>query len=120
MLEEPDLPLTPDRILDGDLFEIDVAVEVNRVPEAQAQAKLRMHEGRVTDEGLVLVGDVTIPSIVAGPGERSVDPEPEPRRIAHRVVLLTHVRVIDVAQLVARIEGDEVVAVAEREIARHR
>src|SRR5437867_3101710 len=120
VLEEPDLPLTPERVLDRDLLEIDVAVEVDRVAEAQAQAKLRMHERRVADECLVLVRDVTILPVVAGPGEGAVDPEPEPRRIPDRVVLLTDVRVVDVAQLVARIEGDEVITVAERKIARDR
>ena len=119
MLEEPDLALSPERVLDGDLFQVDVAVEVDRVTEAQAEAELRAHERRIADEGLMLVRDVPVPPIVPGPRELSIHPEAEPRRFADRMVLLSDVRVIDVTQLVARIKRDEEVAVAEREIARH-
>ena len=105
MLEEPHLPLASECVFDGDLLEVDVPIEVDRVAEPQAQPELRMDERRVTDEGLVLVGDATIPPVVAGPRERSIDPKAEARRIADRVVLLADVGVVDVAELVARIEG---------------
>src|SRR5439155_24354571 len=65
-------------------------------------------------------GEVAVPSVVAAPGELAVDPYPETRRLANGVVLEADVRIEDVAQLVARVERHEEVAVAEREIARHR
>ena len=119
VLEEPYLPLTTERVLDRDLLQVDVAVEVDRVTEAQAQPELGMDERRVTDERLVLVGDVPVPAIISRPRELPVHPDAEPRRLADRVIFLTDVGVVDVAQLVARIKRDEEIAVAERKIARH-
>ena len=41
---------------------------------AKAQAELGVDEGRVANERLVLVGDESVPPIIAGPRELSVDP----------------------------------------------
>src|SRR5205823_12203060 len=91
----------------------------DRVTEAQAQPELGMDEHRVTDERLVLVGDAPVPAIVARPRELPIHPDAEARGLAHRVIFLTDIGVVDVTQLVARIKRDEEVAVAERKIARH-
>jgi len=55
-----------------------------------------------------------LPAVVARPGEDPVGPDAKAAGLATGVVLEADLRVVDVAQLVARIEGDEEVAVPER------
>ena len=119
VLEEAHLPFAAERVLDGDLFEIEVAIEVHGVAHMKEHAELGVPERRIADERLVLVGDRSVPPVVACPGERAIRPDPKARRIAHGVVLHPHVRIKDVSQLIARVEGDEEIPVAERKVARH-
>jgi hypothetical protein len=114
MLERANLAFATELVLDRDLFEVDVPVEVHGVPATKSQAERRVVQGRVTDERLVLVLDVDLPAVVSDPAELSVDPDAESARSADGVVLLSDVGVVDVAQLIARVERDEEIAVAER------
>src|SRR5207302_10073599 len=68
----------------------------------------------------VLVRDAPLPAIVAAPRELAVDPDPESGWVTDGVVLEADVGIENVAELVTSVEGDEEVAVPEREIARHR
>ncbi len=118
MLEDADLAFAPELVLDGDLFEVDVPVEVDRVAASEAQPERLVVQGRVANERLMLVFDVALPVVAADPAELAVDPDAETAGRADRVVLLSNVRVIDVAQLIAGVERDEEVAIAKREVAR--
>src|SRR5206468_5915194 len=117
VLEHADLAFASELVLDCDLFEVDVAVEVHRIAATKAQPERLVVRRRIADECLVLVLDMAFPVVAADPAELAVDPDAEPARRADGVVLLSDVRVIDVAELVARVERDEEVAVAERDAA---
>ena len=79
----------------------------------ELDAQARVTEVRVADERLVLVVDVALPPIVRDPREGTVRPDSEAARVADGVVLETNVWVVDVAEGVGRVEGDEEVAVAQ-------
>src|SRR5207247_5833487 len=118
LVEEAHFAILAGRVLDRDLFEVDVAVEVDCVPAIEAQLERGVIEMSVPDERLVLVIDAPLPAAIADPHERPVGPDSEAARLAGGVVLLTDVGVVEVAQLIVGVEGDEEVAVPEWEIAR--
>ena len=114
VLEDSDLALAPELVLDRDLFEVDVPVKVDSVAAAKAQPERRVVQRRVAHERLVLVGDVDLPVVAADPAEPAVGPDTEAARRADGVVLLPDMRVVDVAELIAPVEGDEEIAIAQR------
>src|SRR4051812_15917194 len=119
VLEDADVAILARLVLDRDFLEVDVAIEIDRVPASQLDPQAGVAQVRVTDEGLVLVIDPPLPALLVDPRELPVDPDAEATGVAGRVVLETDVRVVDVPQRVGAVERDEEVAVAEREIARH-
>jgi hypothetical protein len=52
--------------------------------------------------------------VVTGPREPAVSPDAEAARLAAGVILEADLGVVDVAELIAAIEGDEEIAVPER------
>src|SRR5207248_6965822 len=120
VLEQPRFAVATARVLDGDFLEIQVAVEIDGVTQVQDHAEPSMRERGVANERLVLVRDAPLPAIVAAPRELAVDPDPESGWVTDGVVLEADVGIENVAELVTSVEGDEEVAVPEREIARHR
>src|SRR5881409_1525297 len=93
VLEHADLAFASELVLDGDLFEVDVAVEVNRIAATKAQPQRLVVHCRVAHERLVLVFDVALPVVAPDPAELAVDPHAEPARRADGVILLSDVRV---------------------------
>jgi hypothetical protein len=61
-----------------------------------------------------------VPPVGRDPREAAVDPHAEAAREAAGVVLLADVRVVDVADLVLRVEVDEEAAVADGNVSGHR
>ena len=86
---------------------------------ALATATFVIAAGQTYDEvrdldKLVREAQIALPAIVAGPRELAVGPDAEAARLAASVVLEADLGVIDVAELVSRVECDEEVAVPER------
>src|SRR3954454_24953042 len=71
------------------------------------------------DERIVLVVEPLLPRRIADPRELAVAPDAEKRDVAGGLVVLTDMRVIDVAEVVLMIEVDHEIAVADGKVARH-
>src|SRR6185503_4447292 len=103
VLEEPRVAVPPRRVLDGDLLEVDVPVEVDRVAAAELDLEPGVTQVRVADERLVLVVDPSLPAVLGDPRELPVEPDAEAARVTGRVVLEADVREIDVPHRVRRV-----------------
>src|SRR3954462_9295934 len=82
VLEDADVALLARLVLDGDLFEVDVAIEVDRVPAAELDPQAGVLQASVPDERLVLVIDAPLPALLVDPRELPVDPDAEAASVA--------------------------------------
>ena len=117
--EQADLAARRGRVLDTNLPDVHVAVEVDRVAARQPDAQALVRQPDVGGQRFRQVPQRLGPALVGGPGEPAVGPHAEAAGSPAGVVLLAHVREIQVADLIVGIEGDKQVAVADGNIARH-
>ena len=96
----------------------DVLVEIHGVLERQGDAERVVPQRHIGHERLVSIHHSRRP-VFPEPTEPLVDPDPNPECMARRVVLLSNVRKVDVADEVLAIERDQQSSVRERKVTRH-
>ncbi len=116
--EQADVALPVGQVPDDDLPDVDRVVEVHGVGAEQPDLQSGMIGLNARDHRPLFVLEGDLP-VRAQPGEPAVHPHPEAGGMADRLVLLADVRVVDVADAVVAVEGDEELAVAERDVPRH-
>src|SRR5439155_21169405 len=101
-----------------DVPDVDRIIEVHgvRADERDLQAGMMGVDLRDHRPFLVLEGDLPVRP---QPGELPVHPHAETARMADRLVFLADVGEIDVPDSIVAVEGEEELAVAERDVPRH-
>ena len=119
VMEEDDHP--PHRLVGPHLEvpEEPVAGHVDVVGEVDGDAVAVVARGDVGYQRVLRVAEVKLPARVVQPGEAAVQVEAGPAEVAGGVVLQPDLGMEDVADGVVGVEGDQRVAVADDDAARH-
>jgi hypothetical protein len=97
----------------------EIPIEVNDVAAVDAELQVIVGELDLRDQGVFSVAQIVLPPIVIEPGEAAIDPDSGMTDVSVGLVMQTHVRPVNVTQVVARVEVYQHVAVADRQVARH-
>ena len=116
--EQFDAPRFAAQVLDDDFADVDVALGIDGVVAAQAQAEGVGMAADVGDDRLAQIGERALPAVVLDPGDRIVRPHTEAEALAD-VVLQSDVRIAKVGEPVLRVEGDQEGTVSDKEITWH-
>ena len=117
--EEADFPLSIGLVVDDDLAQVEILVKVHHVLADQPQGQVGVVQRDLSDESVVGIVEGALPAVVVHPVELPVHPHAKARRVTGRVVLLTYVRPVEVAQLIGLVEVDQQRTIAYGDITGH-
>ena len=117
--EAPDLPFPIPFIGNDQAAQVEVLVEVHGVAARQAHAEFRVVETHLRDERVGCVVEGALPARMIDPAKLPVHPDAEAEGMARRMVLLSDVRPVEVAERIGLVEVHQERAVTDRDVAGH-
>ena len=117
--KEPDLARTIHVISHDDLAQIQVLVKVDHVVTDQAQGEIGMVQRNVRDQRAMDIIHGSLPALVVQPAKLPIDPDPKTTGVAGSVILLPHMRPVDVPQIVVVVKVDQQRSIPDGDISRH-
>jgi hypothetical protein len=119
MPEQPHFARAAEEIVDLHPAHDQVMVDIDRVPADEGEAQTVVPRLDTGDQGAGLVAERLPPRRLVQPGHAAIGPDAEAAELAADVVLLADVRPVEVAQDIIVVEGDQQVAVSDRDITGH-
>src|SRR5581483_4730077 len=116
---QPDFSRRASKIPDLDAAKKKIAIEIDGVADRHFEIERWRARVHARHQRVVVVFERFDPGRIADPSEFAVAPNAEKRDVADRLIVLTDVRPVHVADVVVMIKIDHEIAVGDRQVARH-